>query len=253
MLNIGDFVEGTPTMAIAPFYGRFAEWQCVNPQKPVPEGGEGGRLWDEGVRNGWFPEVIFRIEQDVLRIAHRFTGGVMYCYERYVPGRPNSHDPTTCTACQARRAMEERLERERTQEIIRCGGVPPPPRDSTLEMSSQEGDFVDGSSDTDQSEMDQSAAPPPVDPASLPRPRDPLDPALIVLEIQAGMGGTDIESALDVEMQDTARAAPEDDEMMTDLESEADEMEDDDFSAFDNESCAGVRDIIITGEVCCLL
>ena len=238
MLNTVEFLPGCPSMAIAPFYARLVEWQCVNPQKPVPEGGEGSRLWDEGIRNGWFPEVVFYIEGDTLRIAHRYTGGVMYCYERFVPGRPNSHNPETCTACQARKAAEEKLEVERAHRI----------RDDAIGDDIHAAELLSPSIASPSSPI--APLPPPVVSINLPRPEDPLDPRFIRAEIQSALGeGIHIERLIDAEMdavdprgdEETEAGSTEDGSVV------ADDTEDD-YNPFENDSCAGIRDIIITGE-----
>lgn len=236
MLNQALYAPGTPVMAIAPFYARFTEWQCVDPQPPVPEGGQGSSLWDDGVRNAWFPEVLFHIHEDTIRIADRHNSNLVYCYEKFVPGRPNSHDPTTCRNCLARAALEARIEEERVQQILRQ-------RESLVESEDEEDEM-------DVEAMDESPTPvlvsvglPSSVPDDLPVPEDPLHPRFVRTEIVDDNGGQRIiEPELD-------EVVGEDEDMEdTDDESFDGDIEDD-SSPFEYDTCAGVRDIIITGQV----
>ena len=90
---------------------------------------------------------------------------------------------------------------------------------------------------------------------SLPHPEDQLDPRFILHEVHASDGDDGsaerlIESAMQVDMQmaeeesmnvDSSEPESEEERLVGEL--------DDDFGPFDEDSCAGVRDIIITGEV----
>lgn len=50
-----DFGEMWPFSTTAPVFMDLAEWHCISPRHPAHIGGVGDNF-DDGVRNGWFPE-----------------------------------------------------------------------------------------------------------------------------------------------------------------------------------------------------
>ncbi|KAF8265775.1 hypothetical protein EI94DRAFT_1734777 [Lactarius quietus] len=68
------------------------EHHCISPQKTVPPGGTDEDLFDDGVRNAWFPPISLSQSQ-VRRVTVSYHDGRL----------PNSHDEDTCHTCQARR------------------------------------------------------------------------------------------------------------------------------------------------------
>ena len=101
-----------PSLAEFPVYVRFREHHCISPETPVPTGGT-HHGFDDGLLNAYLPRSFeyghvgnaLRINYPGCRAASR--------YEDYVEGKPNSHNPTTCTACIARLEQEEFEWRER--------------------------------------------------------------------------------------------------------------------------------------------
>lgn len=234
-------------MAVAPFFARFAEWQCVNPKKPVPEGGEHSNLWDEGISNGWFPEITLFHDGDTLRITHHGTSEVIHCYERFVPGQANSHNSETCTACRARAAMEK----EREEEDMRLSPQPDGGAANTAVGATSDSTSTPSSPEASPALSHESGAP-----LDLPRPENPLDH--ILHEVVQPSDGQDVGSAriMETEAQEHVQVTDVAGVVamnVGDSDSEGEEVQgevlEDDFSPFDTDSCAGVRDIIITGEV----
>ncbi|KAF7796201.1 hypothetical protein EIP86_007375 [Pleurotus ostreatoroseus] len=239
MLNTPVYVEGTPSMTVTPLFIRLQEWQCVSPQVPIPEGGQGSYLWDEGLRNGWFPEVVFHINDDVIRIKDRNDASIVYSYEKFVPGHPNSHDPETCNSCTERAALQARTEEEHDQRIRS--------REAPWVDS-----FMEGENHATTSEPDPSPAQVPSTSSrveDLPPAHDVLEPQFLKARIEEDLGGrVNIDIVLQAELADDQHT---DQTTETDVDETVDNHDDDllhDLSPFEREPCTGVRDVIVTGQ-----
>ncbi|KAI0066406.1 hypothetical protein BV25DRAFT_1971127 [Artomyces pyxidatus] len=108
-----QFGETSPNMSSWPMFMRLKEHHCINPQKPVPCGGEDD--FDDGIRDAWFPRT-FRPETSEGRLTFTDPEGSRTVYETFVEGRPNSHDPTTCEMCILRAELEEKEEERKREE-----------------------------------------------------------------------------------------------------------------------------------------
>jgi len=90
---------------------RLKEHHCISPQKTVPPGGTDEDLFDDGVRNAWFPPISLSQSQGRVTVSYHDGDAVdRTVYETFKEGLPNSHDEDTCHTCQARRREEQLLE-----------------------------------------------------------------------------------------------------------------------------------------------
>lgn len=123
-----DFGEMWPFATTAPVFMDLTEWHCISPGHPVAIGGEGDGF-DDGVRNGWFPEGtkfretwvrcglwpcgggVPKLYADITDVFRQrglevSEGNVRTEYERWVPGQRNSHNEETCRICTSARCEE---------------------------------------------------------------------------------------------------------------------------------------------------
>ncbi|CCM02618.1 uncharacterized protein FIBRA_04721 [Fibroporia radiculosa] len=95
-----------PALYVLPVYMTLREHHCIMPQLPVRTGGAYTEEDDDGINNGWFPEI--QVRETAGRVHVRDTAlREDSQYETYAEGRENSHDPETCTACIMRGESEE--------------------------------------------------------------------------------------------------------------------------------------------------
>ena len=107
-----------PSLAEFPVYVRFREHHCISPEVPVPIGGTNPGF-DDGVLNAYLPQNFdYRHVRNGLRISIPGSTIVTH-YEDYVQGKPNSHDPTTCSMC-ASRVQQDTEMREHVAEHTRA-------------------------------------------------------------------------------------------------------------------------------------
>lgn len=106
-----NFGEGNPHITTVPIFMRIREHHCVSPQVPIPTGGERNGF-DDGLADAWMPKI--RVKENAGKCT--ITDGRMVTeYETFVPGKPNSHNEDTCTACAHDRALEEEAQQERQE------------------------------------------------------------------------------------------------------------------------------------------
>ncbi|OCH92965.1 hypothetical protein OBBRIDRAFT_790683 [Obba rivulosa] len=117
-----------------PVYMWLREHHCVNPEIPIPPGGNEDEH-EDGLCNAWFPpDTSFLESNGVMRIQSASTG-LVSTYETHEEGRPNSHNESTCTVCVNTRLTEENEMLQR----INMGRAAPSPtgshENSSLSMS----------------------------------------------------------------------------------------------------------------------
>ncbi|KAI0789567.1 hypothetical protein C8Q75DRAFT_807191 [Abortiporus biennis] len=105
------FSTTNPMLITVPIYMRLREHHCINPEYPTVTGGAHDGF-DDGIRNGWFPDIKISEGNGYVRIEDQDNNYVSK-YETYVEGRPNSHSEDTCTQCRERKEEEEAELRER--------------------------------------------------------------------------------------------------------------------------------------------
>lgn len=106
------FVPHQPLMTTVPISLRLREFHSISPAPVAAIGGPPGSATDDGPGNAWFPTGYeFKEARGKVRVLDRLANAVA-AYERYVPGQPNAHAPSTCRMCVERR-REAELERAR--------------------------------------------------------------------------------------------------------------------------------------------
>ncbi|OCH90522.1 hypothetical protein OBBRIDRAFT_812656 [Obba rivulosa] len=92
ILRFGDFPEDACNRHAYDELG-LAGHHCVNPEIPIPPGGNGDEH-EDGLCNAWFPtDTSFFESNGVVRIKRASTG-LISTYETHKKGRPNSHKET---------------------------------------------------------------------------------------------------------------------------------------------------------------
>ncbi|KAI0917918.1 hypothetical protein AcV5_002729 [Taiwanofungus camphoratus] len=234
-----DFPEGfseqNPRLITYPVFMRLREHHCVNPEFPVLPGGSHDGL-DDGVRNGWFPDITYREVGGIIRVEDR-DHHLVSRYETYVEGRPNSHSEDTCTQCGRRKEDEEAdlMARVRTNadasmhvESEADNRSFSPDRRRRLTSSSRSAQcspsrlspFAADSSESDSSESHADT-------------ESDAEEERMRMSVNEALGpDTSIDELLESEMEHVP----------------GDPDEQDDFEEFISNECNGVHDIIVTGE-----
>ena len=90
-----NFGEGNPHITTVPLFMRLREHHCISPQEPIAVGGENDGF-DDGLPYAWMPKI--HVKERAGRCSIN-DGSAIREYETFVPGKPNSHNEDTCTAC----------------------------------------------------------------------------------------------------------------------------------------------------------
>lgn len=215
---------------------RLREHHCVNPEFPVLPGGSHDGL-DDGVRNGWFPDITYREVGGIIRVEDR-DHHLVSRYETYVEGRPNSHSEDTCAQCGRRKEDEEadlmarvranadasmHVESEadnRSFSPDRCRRLTSSSRSAQCSPS-RLSPFAADSSESDSSESHADT-------------ESDAEEERMRMSVNEALGpDTSIDELLESEMEHVP----------------GDPDEQDDFEEFISNECNGVHDIIVTGEV----
>ena len=104
-----NFGEANPHITTVPFFMRIREHHCISPQEPIPVGGQNNGF-DDGLPYAWMPKlrVTERAGKCIINDGHAIRQ-----YDTFKPGKPNSHNEDTCTACARERVEEEARRQER--------------------------------------------------------------------------------------------------------------------------------------------
>jgi len=100
-----DFSNERPHLLRAPVFMNVREHHCIMPESPVRCGGTDA-VNDDGINNAWFPPMDVTEAGGFARVRD-FQTGQVHRYETYVEGRPNGHNPDTCTVCVANQTEED--------------------------------------------------------------------------------------------------------------------------------------------------
>ena len=243
------FAPQVPSMTTLPISLRLREYHCINPEHPVAPGGSSYDILDDGISNGWFPnDLNIRELPTGARAENPNYGGSVSWYEMYREGKPNSHSEDMCTQCQYRKEQEEEALQERVRAHKRASEEMSPD-DSDDEQRGRAGggdgdEYGAGSShqrarrnrQTSQSmqrhlhEHGHGERQPGV--TTPDGPGSGVDPnAGLRIEISESLG-QDVDELLDEEMGSV---------------DEEDDVED--WEEYMENTCHGIQDIIITGEV----
>lgn len=262
MVTSQTFVPHTPAMTTVPISLRLREHHCINPEPATAAGGSSTDALDDGITNAWFPsDVNIREVSDGVRIDDPRNGGSSAWYERYREGKENSHNEETCTQCSFRkqqeqydlderirehkRASEERDEEEMTEHDFEYEFEHE--HEHEHEYEHEHDDEPEGSHSSDT--HNRAPRHPAMSPTMRRRPHEQgavilepgvtrpdgpssgVDPAADIRTEFSEALGRDVEMLLDEEMQDEH------------------EDTDSDWEEYVENTCNGIQDIIITGEV----
>lgn len=257
MVTSLTFVPHVPAMTTVPISLRLREHHCINPESPIAPGGSSLDALDDGLCSGWFPaDVNIRETSEGVKIDDPRYGGSSSYYERYREGKGNSHNEDTCLQCKYRREQEQldleirvrENERDSQERDDKDGGRNNETNEDSSEDSGDERrDRLrerlrrlkqlprSPSATRRQRHSDaQHEAPRP----GVTRPDGPssgVDPTDVRMEFQEVMGpDIDIDALLDAELHSE-----------DDAES--------DWEEYVENTCNGIQDIVITGEVCGLI
>lgn len=257
-----------------PLYFNLREHHCISPSWPAPPGGElidishlrrstanqaaGGEsnhenndededaedflAFDEGLMNGWFSEGINMVERNgEVRLT---DGGETYTYTTWAEGK-SMHDPDTCEVCEADRERQrlEELERREAREREEKGDEGEQGEQGPGGAASR--GSTGGRPGTARRVFGRRLA----SASSVPSSPSPLSPEASSL-MAVDRSETDASQEHDVSMHDAEQTNEDEDENENEAEiANLDNMSD--YSDIVSNTCNGVMDIIITGEVRC--
>lgn len=254
MATSTTFVPHIPAMTTVPISFRLREHHCINPETPTAPGGSSLDVLDDGITSAWFPtDFQIRETSEGVRVDDPRYGGSSSWYERYREGKGNSHNEETCTQCRFKREQEEAELHERVRAHKRASEE----RDDEDDSDEDEHDHgEDGDAD------DSHAGPAHlrVQRQRLPSPslrHHPHDHDHDIHEPQPGVTrpdgpGSGVDPGAEMRIQFTQALGQDVDEFLdAEMESadEEDEEEEGDWEEYVENTCNGIQDIIITGEV----
>jgi hypothetical protein len=245
MVTSPTFVPHVPAMTTVPISLRLREHHCINPEQPIQSGGLNTDILDDGITNAWFPsDVNIRESSDGVRIENARNGGSSSRYERYREGKGNSHNEETCRQCRYKNRQEQLDLEERIRRNKRASEE----RDETVDQHIDDSDGSHSSDDTaDFPFQPRHSALKYV--AHRPHDQNINVPTIGVTRPDGPSSGVDPEA--DIRREFSQALGRDVDEMLDEEMGDAEEMEDDvsEWDEYVENTCNGIQDIIITGEV----
>lgn len=244
-----NFSPQNPNLTTMPLYMRLREHHCISPEYPVLTGGNHDGF-DDGIRNGWFPKVSIHESGGIVRVEDT-TNDYTSKYETYVEGRTNSHKDDTCSQCLFRRRREEhelqeKIRQQKEQNVSKSREL------LNFADHLQQVPGVDPSSGDYENHEDEEDEP--TDhgvgtsfvaggaPSPAPSHNEEDEPTVdaVRTQVNTALGpGVNVDDVLEHELSESSSSSA----------SESDHSDSDSEVDYVENTCNGIQDIIITGEV----